>query len=136
MRRPKASPTLLGISEADGSLIMAGDIPQGGKLQLMHASVDALVNAAEQAAETASQDAQATSDQAALALLVSCVGRKLVMGARVDEEVEAVGQMLGQHTTLAGFTPTAKSSPHIHSTNCKLHNQTMTITLLSERSAA
>ena len=128
--------TLLGISEADGSLIMAGDIPQGGKLQLMHASVDALVDAAEQAAETASQDAQATSDQAALALLVSCVGRKLVMGARVDEEVEAVSQMLGQHTTLAGFYSNGEISPHIHSTNCKLHNQTMTITLLSERPAA
>lgn len=135
--------TLLGISEADGSLIMAGDIPQGGKLQLMHASVDALVDAAEQAAETAAHTASqavaanppSTPDQA-LALLVSCVGRKLVMGARVDEEVEAVGQMLGQHTTLAGFYSNGEISPHIHSTNCKLHNQTMTITLLSERSAA
>ena len=135
--------TLLGISEADGSLIMAGDIPQGGKLQLMHASVDALVDAAEQAAETAAHSASpavaanppSTPDQA-LALLVSCVGRKLVMGARVDEEVEAVGQMLGQHTTLAGFYSNGEISPHIHSTNCKLHNQTMTITLLSERSAA
>ena len=130
--------TLLGISEADGSLIMAGDIPQGGKLQLMHASVDALVDAAEQAAETAAHTAAnppSTPDQA-LALLVSCVGRKLVMGARVDEEVEAVGQMLGQHTTLAGFYSNGEISPHIHSTNCKLHNQTMTITLLSERPAA
>ena len=130
--------TLLGISEADGSLIMAGDIPQGGQLQLMHASVDALVDAAEQAAETAAHTAAnppSTPDQA-LALLVSCVGRKLVMGARVDEEVEAVGQMLGQHTTLAGFYSNGEISPHIHSTNCKLHNQTMTITLLSERSAA
>lgn len=135
--------TLLGISEADGSLIMAGDIPQGGKLQLMHASVDALVDAAEQAAETAAHTASqavaanppSTPDQA-LAMLVSCVGRKLVMGARVDEEVEAVGQMLGQHTTLAGFYSNGEISPHIHSTNCKLHNQTMTITLLSERSAA
>ena len=135
--------TLLGISEADGSLIMAGDIPQDGKLQLMHASVDALVDAAEQAAETAAHTASqavaanppSTPDQA-LALLVSCVGRKLVMGARVDEEVEAVGQMLGQHTTLAGFYSNGEISPHIHSTNCKLHNQTMTITLLSERPAA
>ncbi len=128
--------TLLGISEADGSLIMAGDIPQGGKLQLMHASVDALVDAAEQAAETAHTNQTTTSQGQALALLVSCVGRKLVMGARVDEEVEAVSQMLGQHTTLAGFYSNGEISPHIHSTNCKLHNQTMTITLLSERSAA
>lgn len=128
--------TLLGISEADGSLIMAGDIPQGGKLQLMHASVDALVDAAEQAAETAHTNQTTTSQGQALALLVSCVGRKLVMGARVDEEVEAVSQMLGQHTTLAGFYSNGEISPHIHSTNCKLHNQTMTITLLSERPAA
>ena len=128
--------TLLGISEADGSLIMAGDIPQGGQLQLMHASVDALVDAAEQAAETAHTNQTTTSQGQALALLVSCVGRKLVMGARVDEEVEAVSQMLGQHTTLAGFYSNGEISPHIHSTNCKLHNQTMTITLLSERPAA
>lgn len=128
--------TLLGISEAEGSLIMAGDIPQGGQLQLMHASVDALVDAAEQAAETAHTNQTTTSQGQALALLVSCVGRKLVMGARVDEEVEAVSQMLGQHTTLAGFYSNGEISPHIHSTNCKLHNQTMTITLLSERPAA
>lgn len=133
--------TLLGISEADGSLIMAGDIPQGGQLQLMHASVDALVDAAEQAAQTAAatttdQPGTAVGPDQALALLVSCVGRKLVMGARVDEEVEAVSQMLGQHTTLAGFYSNGEISPHIHSTNCKLHNQTMTITLLRELPAA
>jgi len=65
---------------------------------------------------------------------VSCVGRKLVMGARVDEEVEAVGQGLGKHTTLAGFYSNGEISPLAHTLDCKLHNQTMTITLLRELS--
>ena len=67
-----------------------------------------------------------------MALLVSCVGRKLVMGGRIDEEVEAVGDVLGQGATLAGFYSYGEISPFVHSTECKLHNQTMTITVLHE----
>ncbi len=131
--------TLLGIDEAAGSLIMAGDIPLGGHLQLMHASVDALVDAAEDAANAASAPDAAGETTAGdsegghtLALMVSCVGRKLVMGARVDEEIEAAGEVLGPHATLAGFYSNGEISPHLISTECKLHNQTMTITLLRE----
>jgi hypothetical protein len=130
--------TLLGINEADGSLVMAGDIPQGAELQLMHASVDALVDAAEAVAQaTALQRMPLPDDPAAdadtLALLVSCVGRKLVMGARVDEEVEAVAQVLGHRATLTGFYSNGEIGPHVASGACKLHNQTMTITVLRER---
>ena len=122
--------TILGVNEADGSLVLAGDVPQGGYLQLMQASVDALVNAAESAAQTALGSLNPTSDT--LALLVSCVGRKLVMGGRAEEEVEAVGHVLGPHATLAGFYSNGEISPLVHTTECKLHNQTMTITLVRE----
>lgn len=126
--------TILGVDEAEGSLILAGDVSLGGHLQLMQASVDALVDAAQTAAETAAETAAGPADTAApaLALLVSCVGRKLVMGARVDEEVEAVGHALGAHTTLAGFYSNGEISPLADTVECKLHNQTMTITLLRE----
>jgi hypothetical protein len=67
-----------------------------------------------------------------LAILVSCVGRKLVMGGRVDEEVEAVGDVLGQNTVLSGFYSYGEISPFTPGASCKLHNQTMTITCLSE----
>lgn len=140
--------TLLGIHEAEGSLVMAGDIPPGARLQLMHASVDALVDAAHEAASVAHKGlaaADASPCAAAgptladgdhtLALLVSCVGRKLVMGARVDDEVDAVAQALSPHTTLAGFYSNGEISPHHTGLACKLHNQTMTITLLRERQA-
>ena len=125
--------TILGVNEADGSLVLAGDVPQGGHMQLMHASVDALVDAAESAATAAKAGAASTGDT--LALLVSCIGRKLVMGARVDEEVEAVGQVMGNGTTVTGFYSNGEISPHHGSFDCKLHNQTMTITLVSEVAA-
>ncbi|MDO9226999.1 MAG: FIST N-terminal domain-containing protein [Pseudomonadota bacterium] len=122
--------TLLGINEADGSLTLAGDIPQDGYLKLMHASTEALVDGAEAAAQAASRMAEA--DGQSLAILISCIGRKLVMGDRVDEEVEAVGAVFGQNCSLTGFYSNGEISPFLETTECKLHNQTMTITWLGE----
>lgn len=122
--------TILGVDEANGSLTLAGDIDPEGYLRLMHASTDALVEGAEAAAEAA--QAMRGNAGEGLALLVSCVGRKLVMGGRVDEEVEAVGDVFGQGATLAGFYSYGEISPFSPSVDCKLHNQTMTITYLSE----
>lgn len=122
--------TLLGIDEADGSLTLAGDVPQDGYLRLMHASTEALVDGAEAAAEAAKD--MYHSEAEGLALLVSCIGRKLVMGDRVDEEVEAVGAVFGRNCVLAGFYSNGEISPFLKTTDCKLHNQTMTITYLTE----
>ena len=123
--------TLLGIDESQGSLTLAGDSPSGGYLKLMHASTEALVDGAEAAAEAARSMLDA--EGAGLALLVSCIGRKLVMGDRVDEEVEVVGAVFGQRCMLTGFYSNGEISPFIETTECKLHNQTMTITYLSEK---
>jgi hypothetical protein len=122
--------TILGIDEANGSLILAGEIIPDGYLRLMHATTDKLVNGAEAAAEAAA--AMMRSPGEGLAILVSCVGRKLVMGARVDEEIEAVGDVLGQNAVLTGFYSYGEISPFTPGASCKLHNQTMTITCLSE----
>ena len=122
--------TILAVDEAAGSLTLAGNIDPDGYLKLMHASTDALVDGAEAAAEAAKAMHGNAGDS--LALLVSCVGRKLVMGGRVDEEVEAVGDVLGRSATLAGFYSYGEISPFAPAVECKLHNQTMTITTLSE----
>jgi hypothetical protein len=122
--------TILGVDEAAGSLTLAGDIDPNGYLRLMHASTDALVDGAEAAAEAAKAMQANAGD--GLALLVSCVGRKLVMGGRVDEEVEAVGDVFGQGSTLAGFYSYGEISPFTAGVECKLHNQTMTITYIAE----
>lgn len=123
--------TILGIDEAAGSLTLAGDIEPGGFAQLMHASTDQLVNGAETAARNACPSA--TSPNTALALLISCVGRKLVMGEHSDEEVEAVAEVLGPNTVLTGFYSYGEIAPTSAGAPCRLHNQTMTITLIAER---
>lgn len=125
--------TILGVDEANGSLILAGDIQTDGYLRLMHASNDALVEGAEAAANAAQEMVSQVGQ--GLGLLVSCVGRKLVMGGRIDEEIEAVGDVFGQHIAIAGFYSYGEISPFVNSTECKLHNQTMTITILSESQA-
>jgi hypothetical protein len=122
--------TILGIDEENGSLTLAGDIVPDGYLKLMHASTDALVSGAETAAHASRGNTY--PDQAGLALLVSCVGRKLVMGGRVDEEVEVVADLYGSNTTFAGFYSYGEISPHAGLMSCKLHNQTMTISYISE----
>ncbi|MBK6639434.1 MAG: FIST C-terminal domain-containing protein [Rhodocyclaceae bacterium] len=123
--------TILAIDEAAGSLTLAGAINDGGYLKLMHASTDRLVNGAESAAEGARK--MFTADGDSLAVLVSCVGRKLVMGDRIDEEVEAVADVVGSKATLTGFYSYGEISPFTPGVSCQLHNQTMTITWLGER---
>lgn len=122
--------TILGIDEATGSLTLAGEIDANGYLKLMHASTDKLVGGAESAARAAAT--MLGNPERGLAILVSCVGRKLVMGNRVDEEVEAVGEVFGSQAVLAGFYSYGEISPFTPGTSCKLHNQTMTITYLGE----
>ena len=127
--------TILGVDEKDGSLTFAGEIESEGYLKLMHASTDALVGGAEAAAEAARKmltGQKGTDNGMGLALLVSCVGRKLVMGERVEEEIEVVGEVFGEATVLSGFYSYGEISPFSPGVECKLHNQTMTVTFLRE----
>ncbi len=68
-----------------------------------------------------------------LAILISCVGRKLVLQQRIEEEVESARDVLGSNAYLAGFYSYGEIAPFLSSTRCELHNQTMTITTFSER---
>lgn len=122
--------TILGVDAAQGSLILAGDIEPDGYLRLMHATTDSLINGAQAAAEKV-REAELPEGNC-LALLVSCVGRKLVMGAHVDEEIEAVADVFGQNAAITGFYSYGEISPVVKGMDCKLHNQTMTITYISE----
>ncbi len=123
--------TILGVDEAEGSLTLAGDIEPQGLLRLMHSSADRLVEAAELAAGAAGESRQAGSGPT-LAVLVSCVGRKLVMGDRVEEEVEEVVRKLGPDTFAIGFYSYGEISGSAYYGDCRLHNQTMTVTCISE----
>jgi hypothetical protein len=123
--------TILGINEEDGSLTLAGDIDAKGYLKLMHSSTEKLIEGAETAARSAARAKRDDSGEG-LAILVSCIGRKLVMGDRVDEEVEAVAALMGAHTTVTGFYSNGEIGASTFHGDCRLHNQTMTITWLLE----
>ena len=123
--------TILGVDERSGSLTLAGAIELNGSLKLMHASTDKLLNGAEVAAEGARKMQPGSGE--GLAILISCIGRKLVMGQRIDEEVEAVGAVLGSQVALSGFYSYGEIGPFSAGGACHLHNQTMTIAWLGER---
>jgi len=121
--------TILSVDETDQSMTFAGDVNEGYIAQLMRGEMDRLVGGAETAAQN-SLIQGGEGDQ--LAILVSCIGRKLLMGQHTEDEVEAVGAVLGDHTKLIGFYSYGEISPHAASGCCELHNQTMTITTFSE----
>ena len=120
--------TILGISEDEKSLTFAGDIPQGSFVRLMKANNDRLITGAEEAAFVALEGMDNTPE---FALLVSCVGRKLVLKQIVEEEVESVSDVL-EKPVIAGFYSYGELAPFNKSALCELHNQTMTITTFRE----
>ena len=121
--------TILNINEEDNSMILAGDILENSKVQLMMTNVDNIVNAAEIAAQQAIKFRKKKPE---LAILVSCIGRKLVLDQRVEEEIEEVIEVIGNNTTVCGLYSYGEIAPFHGENNCQLHNQTMTITLISE----
>jgi hypothetical protein len=122
--------TILSIDENEGSMRFAGNLPQGSKVRLMKGSFDRLIEGSSTAAKNSIICADETSPE--LAILVSCVGRKLILQDRTDEEVQAVQQIFGKDTCLTGFYSYGEISPFNPATHCELHNQTMTITTFSE----
>ncbi len=122
--------TIVGIDEDEGSLTFVGDVPEGQLARLMKANLDRLIDGAAGAA--ASTLSGLCGAPAEIALLISCVGRKMILNQRVEEEVEAACQVLGPEPALTGFYSYGEISPLLPHARCELHNQTMTITALAE----
>lgn len=121
--------TILAVDEADQSMTFAGDVPQGWRGQLMHANKERLIDGAMRAAEMASV-AETGGDQ--LAVAISCVGRRLVLGERTEDEIDAIREALPGGSHLLGFYSYGEIAPQIPGVS-ELHNQTMTLTTLAER---
>ncbi len=122
--------TLLAVNEEEQSITFAGDMPEGRYVRFMRANFDHLIDGAAHAAQASYEAIGSASPD--LAILISCVGRKLVLKERIDEEVKGVRRVLGERTVLTGFYSYGEISPFTPGAACKLHNQTMTITTFSE----
>jgi hypothetical protein len=123
--------TILSIDEQEQSMTFAGDMPEGQYARLMRANFDRLIDGAHHAATNALSTL--TEGKPRLALLISCVGRRLVLGQRVEEELEEVREVIGDECIMTGFYSYGEISPLVEAMDCRLHNQTMTITTFSEK---
>jgi hypothetical protein len=122
--------TILNIDEKKDTMTFAGDIPEGSYVRLMKSTTDRLVDGAIDAAQTTLNLMEGSIPN--LAILISCVGRKIVMSQRVEEEVEAVHDMFDDNTIVTGFYSYGEIAPFSSFEPCQLHNQTMTITAFME----
>lgn len=111
------------------SMIFADAVPQDSRVQLIMISPDGIANGAQTASVLAMQDRK-TKPQ--LALVISCIGRKVVMNQRAEEEIELVNEIIGDQAAIAGFYSYGEIAPFHDTRECELHNQTMTLTLISE----
>jgi hypothetical protein len=124
--------TILAVDRKARSMTFAGDMPEGWSAQLMRGNFDRLAAGAAEAARQARAQLGSHSNGDEIAVLVSCIGRRLLMGQRTSDEVEAAGIELGADVPRLGFYSYGEISPHAASGECQLHNQTMTVTAIAE----
>lgn len=121
--------TLLSVDEENGTITFAGNIPNGSTAQLMRSNVESLIDGSQEAGKICRQNMSHTPQ---VAILISCVGRKLVLKQLVEDEIEVIAEELGQQALLCGFYSYGEIAPYDKDCLAELHNQTMTITALSE----
>lgn len=127
--------TMLAVDRKERSVTFAGDVPEGWTAQLMRGNFEHLCRGAADAARQAVALVKQPLAGQGVALLVSCIGRRLLMGQRVSEELDEVGAVIGKEFVRLGFYSYGEISPHAKTGICELHNQTMTVTTLFEVAA-
>lgn len=122
--------TILGIDDAARSMTFAGDMPAGWEARLMRSSPDRLIDSAMAAARQSLQGHDGPGP--ALVVSISCVGRRLVLGERTEEEIEASLEGAPTGSVHVGFYSYGELAQAPGDDGCRLYNQTMTITAFSE----
>ena len=121
--------TILSINEEDGSMVFAGNMPEGVAIRFMRSNLDQLIQKAEDASRLVTDCIEETD----LMLVMNCVGRKIILGQRRGEEIEALTKSVSKETVIAGFYTYGEfSSWEKPEKTCDLHNQTVVVTALKE----
>lgn len=118
-----------GILEQDKALHFNGDIPTGYISWFMSGQLETFAAGASKAA---TQARASVPDVPQAALLVSCLGRQLIMGASVIYELDAINEVLTDAVPVAGFHSAGEFSQEKQSCRSIFQTQTMTVTLLAE----
>jgi len=122
--------TILSVNHEKGSMTFAGNVPEGSRIRLMRTNTNQIINMAGSAAADAVEH---DSGQIPLALIFNCIGRRLVLNSRANEEIKSIVQNFSETTTVAGLYSYGEfSNNHNLGNNCELHNQTVVVTIFNE----
>jgi len=122
--------TIVSVNEATNSLVFAGEIPEQSIVRLMKTNAEKLIDAAESAVKNSNHKTQSVPFEHAI--VVSCIGRKLVLKQQIEAEIDNLRKTLGPATVISGFYSYGEISPVKYGENAELQNQTLSLTLLSE----
>ncbi|MEF7613290.1 FIST N-terminal domain-containing protein [Aquincola sp. MAHUQ-54] len=122
--------SVLAVDEARRALVLSGSAPVGGMARLMRTRVDDLVASAAQASAAAAARLPAGAES--LVISVSCLGRRIVMGERTGDELDAVLDHGARACGRVGFYSFGEFSPALPGGCTELHHQTLALTALAE----
>jgi hypothetical protein len=124
----------LSVDHEKGSITLAASIPEGSVLTLTSASRGDIIRGAQKAALQAKQSLGDAEPLAAI--MFSCVGRKLVLGNRIKDEVAAVRSCIGEDVPLAGFYTYGEIGPFDKTRKdlaaSRFHNETVVLWVLGK----
>ncbi len=124
----------VGINEKDGSVTFAASIPEGKEVTLTYSSRTSIINGSKLAAHQAKKTLGSAKPR--LVMMFSCVGRKMVLGRRTNEEINVVREVFGNRVPIVGFYtygeigPIDKRISSLQST--RWHNETVVVWVLAE----
>jgi hypothetical protein len=121
---------LLAVDEKEQSITFAGDVPEGSHARFMVGHIEDLIQATLNAAKSSCESLPGKPPQ--FSLIVSCNARRAVLKQRVDEEIEALREILGDQPVMTGFYSYGEIGPPQGGAGSELHNETMTITNFAE----
>lgn len=122
--------TILGINEENKSITFAGNIPEGSSVRLMKTNFNRVIEGANKSGKLIRENLDDSPD---LLIMISCVGRKIVLKQLTQDEVDAVTENFSEKTCFTGFYSHGEISKMKFVDSCKLHNQTMTLTAFTEK---
>jgi hypothetical protein len=127
--QPSVYRKIKSINEDEKSITFDGDVPEGSYIKMMRANFDSLINGASAAANKSAKSIPKPD----LAIVISNIGRKIILSKRIEEEVEVIREVLGESTAITGFYSYGDISFSQRDAKSEFNNQSMTITTMLEK---
>ncbi len=116
------------VDHENKSLTYAGDMPEGAIVKLMKSGTMQLLDSTVDVAKYCVSENQKPS----FIFATSCVGRRVVLDDMANEEFTELQSVFGTESHYFGFYSYGEFSRTGVEENCKLHNQTLAVAVITE----